>query len=168
MTCGLVHASYSLPKLQAVKLTFFAPWTFASGLHQVMASIYYARLLLSPWILPVIVSLRALFMVGGFWSKAMLLTMLLYTYLSEMSWAMCDGQWSKWSKTCLVLQSMCEKDEGNGMYDKIIIYLIIVYWHLASSWRLPWPRKLLVWSVTDHSHGFPLKDSSKETAYTSD
>ena len=25
MTCGLVHASYSLPKWQAVKLTFFAP-----------------------------------------------------------------------------------------------------------------------------------------------
>ena len=27
MTFGLVHASYSLPKWQAVKLTFFAPWT---------------------------------------------------------------------------------------------------------------------------------------------
>ena len=29
MTCGLVHASYSLPKWQAVKLNFFAPsvWT---------------------------------------------------------------------------------------------------------------------------------------------
>ena len=29
MTCGLdylVHASYSLPQWQAVKLTFFAPW----------------------------------------------------------------------------------------------------------------------------------------------
>ena len=25
MTCGLVHASYNLPKWQAVKLTFFAP-----------------------------------------------------------------------------------------------------------------------------------------------
>ena len=25
MTCGLVHARYSLPKWQAVKLTFFAP-----------------------------------------------------------------------------------------------------------------------------------------------
>ena len=25
MTCGLVHANYSLPKWQAVKLTFFAP-----------------------------------------------------------------------------------------------------------------------------------------------
>ena len=25
MTCGLVHAIYSLPKWQAVKLTFFAP-----------------------------------------------------------------------------------------------------------------------------------------------
>ena len=25
MSCGLVHASYSLPELQAVKLTFFAP-----------------------------------------------------------------------------------------------------------------------------------------------
>ena len=26
ITCGLVHASYSLPEWQAVKLTFFAPW----------------------------------------------------------------------------------------------------------------------------------------------
>ena len=26
MTCVLVHASYSLPKWQAVKLTFLAPW----------------------------------------------------------------------------------------------------------------------------------------------
>ena len=26
MTCGVVHASYSLPEWQAVKLTFFAPW----------------------------------------------------------------------------------------------------------------------------------------------
>ena len=25
MTCEIVHASYSLPKWQAVKLTFFAP-----------------------------------------------------------------------------------------------------------------------------------------------
>ena len=25
MTCGLVHASYSLPKWQAEKLTFFSP-----------------------------------------------------------------------------------------------------------------------------------------------
>ena len=28
MTCGLVHASYSLPEWQTVKLTFFAPWLF--------------------------------------------------------------------------------------------------------------------------------------------
>ena len=27
MTCGLVHASYSLPEWQAKKLTFFASWT---------------------------------------------------------------------------------------------------------------------------------------------
>ena len=26
MTCGLLHASYSLPEWQAIKLTFFAPW----------------------------------------------------------------------------------------------------------------------------------------------
>ena len=25
MTCGLVHANYSLPEWQAIKLTFFAP-----------------------------------------------------------------------------------------------------------------------------------------------
>ena len=28
MTCRLVHASYSLPKWQAVKLILFAPWVF--------------------------------------------------------------------------------------------------------------------------------------------
>ena len=27
MTCGPVHASYSLPEWQAVKLTFFVPWS---------------------------------------------------------------------------------------------------------------------------------------------
>ena len=26
MTCGLLHAIYSLPEWQGVKLTFFAPW----------------------------------------------------------------------------------------------------------------------------------------------
>ena len=26
MTCGPVHASYSLPEWQTVKLTFFTPW----------------------------------------------------------------------------------------------------------------------------------------------
>ena len=29
MTCGLVHATYSLPEWQAVKLTFFAPWVYS-------------------------------------------------------------------------------------------------------------------------------------------
>ena len=29
MTCRLVHASYSLPEWQAVKLTFFAPWDYS-------------------------------------------------------------------------------------------------------------------------------------------
>jgi len=33
MTCGLVDASYSLPKWQAVKLTFFAPCT--TDLHYI-------------------------------------------------------------------------------------------------------------------------------------
>ena len=28
MICGLIHASYSLPEWQAVKLTFFAPWSW--------------------------------------------------------------------------------------------------------------------------------------------
>ena len=28
VTLGLVYSSYSLPKWQAAKLTFFAPWTF--------------------------------------------------------------------------------------------------------------------------------------------
>ena len=33
MTCGLVHASYSLPEWQAVKLTFFAPWKSGPTIH---------------------------------------------------------------------------------------------------------------------------------------
>ena len=33
MTCGLLHASYSLPEWQAVKLTFFAPC--ATDLHYI-------------------------------------------------------------------------------------------------------------------------------------
>ena len=33
MTCGLVHASYSLPEWQVVKLTFFAPGTTALLIH---------------------------------------------------------------------------------------------------------------------------------------
>ena len=33
MTCGLLHASYSLPEWQAVKLTFFAPCT--TDLHYI-------------------------------------------------------------------------------------------------------------------------------------
>ena len=47
MTCGLVHASYSLPEWQAVKLTFFAPchynkvpasesWLFCHLVHTVL------------------------------------------------------------------------------------------------------------------------------------
>ena len=31
MTCGLVHATYSLPEWQAVKLTFFAPCFMGSA-----------------------------------------------------------------------------------------------------------------------------------------
>ena len=33
MTCGLVHASYSLPEWQAVKLTFFAPCCSHDCIH---------------------------------------------------------------------------------------------------------------------------------------
>ena len=36
MTCGLVHASYSLPEWQAVKLTYFAPRVSNSNLHSCM------------------------------------------------------------------------------------------------------------------------------------
>ena len=32
MTRGLVHASYSLPEWQAIKLTFFAPWHMPLGI----------------------------------------------------------------------------------------------------------------------------------------
>ena len=40
MTCGLVHASYSLPEWQAVKLTFFAPCT---------GNTRHSRLLAASW-----------------------------------------------------------------------------------------------------------------------
>ena len=33
MTCGLVHASYSLPEWQAVKLTFLCTLTYLSYYH---------------------------------------------------------------------------------------------------------------------------------------
>ena len=33
MTCGLVHASYSLTEWQTVKLTFFAPWKSGPTIH---------------------------------------------------------------------------------------------------------------------------------------
>ena len=61
MTCGLVHAIYSLPEWQAVKLTFFAPWAkkghpghpgqyytsviwrdYGSRLHQVLCAFKHA------------------------------------------------------------------------------------------------------------------------------
>ena len=32
MTPGLVNASFSLPKRQAVKMTFFAPWAYGNFL----------------------------------------------------------------------------------------------------------------------------------------
>ena len=35
MTCGLVHASYSLPEWQAVKLTFFAPCMMITHPHHI-------------------------------------------------------------------------------------------------------------------------------------
>ena len=34
MTFGLVIANYSLPELQAVKLTFFAPWVTNQSINQ--------------------------------------------------------------------------------------------------------------------------------------
>ena len=45
MTCGLVHASYSLPKWQAVKLTFFAPCSRTPGTKTLRASIKQFELL---------------------------------------------------------------------------------------------------------------------------
>ena len=40
MTCGLVHASYSLPEWQAVKLTFFAPWLFSILITWIVAPLF--------------------------------------------------------------------------------------------------------------------------------
>ena len=36
MTCGLAHASYGLPKWQAVKLTFFAPCQSKSSFNKII------------------------------------------------------------------------------------------------------------------------------------
>ena len=81
MTCGLVHASYSLPARQAVKLTFFAPslriqWTrelfvinqvipklsilFSMGaLHNKWYKCHKMLLTLSHKILPTIILLKS-------------------------------------------------------------------------------------------------------------
>ena len=47
MTCELVHASYSLPKWQAVKLTFLAPQCILSFLHHFISSISNNQLYLA-------------------------------------------------------------------------------------------------------------------------
>ena len=62
MTCGLIHASYSLPEWQAVKLTFFAPCSSAIcfgtsrllcclivGIHTSGISISLSLLMLLGW-----------------------------------------------------------------------------------------------------------------------
>ena len=46
MTFGLVHANYSLPKWQAVKLTFFAPCFLVTAL--VYSSTFLTRILPGP------------------------------------------------------------------------------------------------------------------------
>ena len=46
MICGLLHASYSLPEWQAIKLTFFAPWNLVFPV-KVPA---YSQFLPSPWL----------------------------------------------------------------------------------------------------------------------
>ena len=47
MTCGLVHASYSLPEWQAVKLTFFAPYILSASDWNASYSVYLLLLSLS-------------------------------------------------------------------------------------------------------------------------
>ena len=47
MTCELVHASHSLPKWQAVKLTFLAPQCILSFLHHFISSISNNQLYLA-------------------------------------------------------------------------------------------------------------------------
>ena len=47
MTCGLVHASYSLPEWQAVKLTFFAPYILSASVWNASYSVYLLLLSLS-------------------------------------------------------------------------------------------------------------------------
>ena len=51
MTCGLVHASYSLPEWQAVKMTFFAPWLYYFYFVLGKGVVVPANIHLPPWLL---------------------------------------------------------------------------------------------------------------------
>ena len=50
MTCGLVHASYSLPEWQAVKLTFFAPWLYYFLFVLGKGVVFPANIHTPPWL----------------------------------------------------------------------------------------------------------------------
>ena len=49
-TCGLVHASYSLPEWQAVKLTFFAPYCLNLGMGVTWITHTYPLVILNGYI----------------------------------------------------------------------------------------------------------------------
>lgn len=41
--------------------------------------------------------------------------MIIYLFFTEMSWTACCGQWSQWSTTCVVLCTVCQENERDGI-----------------------------------------------------
>lgn len=41
--------------------------------------------------------------------------MIINIFFTEVSWTACCGQWSQWSTTCVVLCTVCQENERNGI-----------------------------------------------------
>ena len=41
--------------------------------------------------------------------------MIINLFFTEMSWTTCYGQWSQWSTTCMVLCTVCQENERDGI-----------------------------------------------------
>ena len=41
--------------------------------------------------------------------------MIIYLFFTEVSWTTCCGQWSQWSTTCVVLCTVCQENERDGI-----------------------------------------------------
>ena len=47
MTFGLVNANFSLPEWQAVKITFFAPWSYTRGIERGVKDVLFYHHIIS-------------------------------------------------------------------------------------------------------------------------